>query len=208
MKTLAGPARVEVEIKRSRFVARAARVDSLDETLVFYESAADPAATHNCWAWKLGDQYRFNDDGEPASTAGKPIYAAIDGKGLDHVMVVVTRYYGGIKLGAGGLARAYGGSAARCLDQAEFLEILPRVRCDVEAGYEWTGAVYAALDASGARRLTEAYPPGGLRVTVDLPEAELPTLRNQLRDATRGEAVVRISGEDARPAGSPRSPTP
>lgn len=208
MKTLAGPARVEVEIKRSRFVARAARVDNLDETLVFHESAADPAATHNCWAWKLGDQYRFNDDGEPASTAGKPIYAAIDGKGLDHVMVVVTRYYGGIKLGAGGLARAYGGSAARCLDQAEFLEILPRVRCDVEAGYEWTGAVYAALDASGARRLSETYPPGGLRVTVDLPEAELPVLRNQLRDATRGEAVVRISGEGARPEGSPRSPAP
>ena len=99
MKTLAAPARIEVEIKRSRFITNAARVDTLADTLDFYESVADPSATHNCWAWKLDHKYRFNDDGEPASTAGKPIHAAIEGKGLDNMMVVVTRYYGGIKLG-------------------------------------------------------------------------------------------------------------
>ena len=82
MKTLAAPATVEVEIKRSRFVAHASRVDSLADTLNFYESVADPGATHNCWAWKLEHRYRFNDDGEPASSAGKPIFAAIDGKEL------------------------------------------------------------------------------------------------------------------------------
>ncbi len=118
MQTLSGPARFETEIKRSRFVAHAARVETLDETVAFYESVADHAATHNCWAWKLDQQYRFNDDGEPAGTAGKPILAAIEGKGLDHVMIVVTRYFGGIKLGAGGLVRAYSGAAARCIDQA------------------------------------------------------------------------------------------
>lgn len=194
MKTLAGPARIEVEIKRSRFVAHAARVDSLAATLAFYETVADPSATHNCWAWRLDQQYRFNDDGEPASTAGKPIYAAIDGKGLDHAMVVVTRYYGGIKLGAGGLVRAYGGSAARCLDQAGMREVRPMVTCEIEAGFEWTGQVYAALESSGAKRISEDYPPGGLMVRAELFEADLPSLQDQLRDATRGEAVIRIPG--------------
>ena len=88
MKTLSGPARVEIEIKRSRFITHAQRVDSLADTLEFYESVFSADANHNCWAWKLDGQYRFNDDGEPASTAGKPILAAIDGKGVDHVMVL------------------------------------------------------------------------------------------------------------------------
>lgn len=193
MKTLAAAATVEMEVKRSRFVAHAARVDSLADTLAFYESVADPAATHNCWAWKLDHQYRFNDDGEPASTAGKPIHAAIDGKGLDHAMVVVTRYYGGIKLGVGGLVRAYGGSAARCIDQSGIIEIQPKVRCLVEAGFKWTGPVYAALEQAGARKLGEDYPEGGVSIRIELPELALPGLRERLRDATRGEAVVRIA---------------
>ena len=193
MKTLASPATVEVEIKRSRFVAHAARVDSLAETLEFYESVADPAATHNCWAWKLDHQYRFNDDGEPSSSAGKPIYAAIDGKGLDHAMVVVTRYYGGIKLGVGGLVRAYGGSASRCIDRAGITEVQPRVECVVEAGFRWTGPVYAALEQAGARKLGEDYPEGRVAIRVEVLESALPGLREQLRDATRGEAMVRIA---------------
>ena len=96
MRTLASPASLEIGVKRSRFIAHAGRVDDMAGTLEFYQSVADPAATHNCWAWRLDQQYRFNDDGEPASTAGKPILAAIEGKKLDHVMVVVTRHFGGI----------------------------------------------------------------------------------------------------------------
>lgn len=193
MKTLASPASIEVEVKRSRFVAHAARIDSLADSLAFYESVADPAATHNCWAWKLDHQYRFNDDGEPASTAGKPIYSAIDGKRLDHVMVVVTRYYGGIKLGVGGLIRAYGGSAARCIDQAGIVDIQPRVTCTIEASFKWTGQLYAALELCDAQKLGEDYPPGGILVRAELLESALPGLREKLRDATRGEAVVRIA---------------
>lgn len=196
MKTLAAAATVEIEIKRSRFVAHAARVDSMADTLEFYESVADPAATHNCWAWKLDHRYRFNDDGEPASTAGKPIFAAIDGKGLDHAMVVVTRYYGGTKLGVGGLVRAYGGSAARCIDQAGIAEIQPRVICLVDAAFRWTGPVYTALEQAGARKLGEEYPDGGVRIRAELPESSLAGLRVRLQDATRGEATVRIVSKD------------
>lgn len=193
MKTLAASARIEVEIKRSRFIAHAARVDKLAETLSFYESVADPSASHNCWAWKLDHRYRFNDDGEPASTAGKPIWSSIDGKGLDHVMVVVTRYFGGIKLGVGGLVRAYGGSASRCIDQAGIVEIKPTVSCVIEAEFKWTGQLYTALDQCEAKKLGEEYPPGGVLIRAELLESALPGLRETLRNATRGEAVVRIA---------------
>jgi uncharacterized YigZ family protein len=191
MRTLAAPGRIEIEIRRSRFVAHAARVDDIDATLAFFASVADPAATHNCWAWKIDHQYRFNDDGEPASTAGKPILTAIEGKGVDHAMVVVTRYFGGIKLGAGGLARAYSGSAARCIDHAGTVEIHTRMECEIAAGFGWTGEVYAALEACQARKLQEAFEADGIRIRASVTEARFGDLCTALRDATRGDARIR-----------------
>lgn len=194
MLTLAAAGRSEIEIRRSRFVAHAAHVDSVPETLAFFEAVADTGATHNCWAWKLGSLHRFNDDGEPASTAGRPILAAIEGKRLDHAMVVVTRYFGGVKLGAGGLVRAYSAAAARSLDDAGFVQVRPRVECLVEAGFEWTGPLYAALEASGAEKLEESYPEGGVRIRATIAADALDGLAITLRDATRGTARVRKLG--------------
>ncbi len=192
MRTLDCRSRIEVEIKRSRFVAHAGRVDSQADTLTFYESVMDPSATHNCWAWKLDHQYRFNDDGEPAGTAGKPILSAIEGKGLEHTMVVVTRYYGGIKLGVGGLVRAYSGSASQCIDNASLIDVQPVVRCCIEAGFDWTGQVYAAIEACSADKLSEDFESEGVRVWVEIQEPDAGRLESLLRDMTRGEARVRI----------------
>jgi uncharacterized YigZ family protein len=189
--TLTGPATLETEIRRSRFVAHASRVDSLADTLAFYESVADPSATHNCWAWRLDHQYRFNDDGEPASTAGRPILSAIEGKGLDHAMVVVTRYFGGIKLGVGGLVRAYSGSAAKCIDHAGIREIRPRIDCLVQADFAWTGQVYSALDACEAVKLAEEYREDGIEIRVRIDRSARRRLETLLRDMTRGEVTLR-----------------
>ena len=194
MQTLRAPASIEIEIKRSRFIAHAARVDSLPDTLAFYESVADPAATHNCWAWRLDHQYRFNDDGEPASTAGKPIFSAIEGKKIEHVMVVVTRHFGGIKLGVGGLIRAYSGSAARCIDQAGIIDIQPRIGCSIKAGFAWTGQVYAALEACNAKKLDEQYRDDGIIVQAEVLEASFRRLQTLLKDSTRGEATINATG--------------
>ncbi len=194
MLTLAGPASIEIEIKRSRFIAHTARVDRLAETLDFYESVCDHSASHNCWAWKLDHQYRFNDDGEPASTAGKPILSAIEGKKLDHTMVVVTRYFGGIKLGVGGLIRAYSGSAAKCIDRAGIVEIKPRIECLIKAGFSWTGQVYAALETCAASKLAEEFRDDGVEIRVGIEKGNYERLKSMLRDMTRGEATVRVSG--------------
>ncbi len=94
--TLQGPFSLEVEIKHSRFVARAAPVISPEQAQTFLQTIRDLNATHNCWAYKIGPLYRFTDDGEPAGTAGRPILSAIEGQGLEGVMVVVTRYFGGV----------------------------------------------------------------------------------------------------------------
>ena len=108
---LAAPATLGQDIRKSRFVAHAQHISSAEDALAFVSRVSDTEATHNCWAYRIAKQYRFNDDGEPAGTAGKPILQAIDGQSLDETVVVVTRWFGGIKLGAGGLARAYGGCA-------------------------------------------------------------------------------------------------
>ncbi|HLF32034.1 MAG TPA: YigZ family protein [Xanthomonadales bacterium] len=175
-------------IRQSRFIAHAAPVADQAATLAFFEAVADPAATHNCWAWRLEHGYRFNDDGEPGSTAGRPILAAIDGKNLCRAMVVVTRHFGGIKLGVGGLIRAYSGAAARCLDHGELIEIHATSQCIIEAGFEWTGPVHAAVEACGAVKKTEEYTAGGIRLLLEVREDRWRKLQALLRDSTRGEA--------------------
>ena len=186
--TLAGPADFLLEVKHSRFLAQAGPVDSAEAAHAFMATVADPTATHNCWAWRVGDQYRSSDDGEPAGTAGRPILAAIDGQGYDRVAVVVTRWFGGIKLGAGGLVRAYGGAAAECLRRARRLPLVAMRTVELQAGFDDIGAVHAVLAAVGAEKRDERYEADGLHLEVTVAESKLDALRVQLRDATRDRA--------------------
>jgi uncharacterized YigZ family protein len=191
MMSISNPVSATYVIRQSRFVVHAAPVADQAATLAFFEVVADPSASHNCWAWRLDPgQQRFNDDGEPAGTAGKPILSAIEGKGLNRVMVVVTRYFGGILLGVGGLVRAYGGSAARCLDQASLVEHHPVCHCLVKADFVWTGAVHAALAGCEARKLEETHVADGLQMRVEVRLDRLRQLQNLLRDTTRGSASL------------------
>ena len=188
--TLAAPASHAIEVKHSRFLAQAAPVDSPADALAFLESVARTPATHHCWAYRIGADYRSADDGEPAGTAGRPILAAIDGQGFDRVIVVVTRWYGGVKLGAGGLVRAYGGTAAECLRTAPRIELVDYRELVVHAGFEDTGALHAALAAHGAERIDEAFDAGGLRMRLRVRADRVEALSAHLRDATRNRARI------------------
>ncbi|HEY1070366.1 MAG TPA: YigZ family protein [Thermomonas sp.] len=188
--TLAARASHLLEVKHSRFLALAAPVATPDDALAFLRDVAVPDATHNCWAYRIGSEYRSSDDGEPAGTAGRPILAAIDGQGYDRVMVVVTRWYGGIKLGAGGLVRAYGGAAAECLRQAPRLPVVAMASLVLVCSFDDLGAVHGALAAHLAVKQDESFDESGARLVIELPADRVDALKTQLRDATRNRVRV------------------
>lgn len=190
MLTLKDPTSFEETIKKSRFIGHAARVTSQAESLDFYESVIDPQATHNCWAWRINFQVRSSDDGEPSGTAGRPMLNVIERRRLEDVMVVVTRYFGGIKLGVGGLVRAYSGTTAKCLDRAGVVELFPMSEFTIKAGFEWTANVHGLLDRLAAEKLEESYDNNGLILKIRCREADYPKLSTGLRDACRGQVKV------------------
>ncbi len=193
MLTLDGPATHETTVKKSRFVVRASRADSPEAAAAFLQAVRETDATHNCWAYKVGSLYRFSDDGEPGGTAGRPILAAIEGQRLDHVMVVVTRYFGGIKLGAGGLVRAYGGAAAECLRLASRTEVRPRRLIVVRVSFDAVGHVYPLIDRFDARKVDETYDAHGVELRLDVSEDGLEGMMRAVLDATRGAAHVGLA---------------
>ncbi|KAI3947636.1 hypothetical protein MKX01_034301 [Papaver californicum] len=117
-------------------------------------------------AGPIGDQYRSNDDGEPSGTSGKPIYSAIDSSGIDSVMVVVIRYFGGIKLGTGGLVRAYGGVTSECLKNAPTCLIKSKIQIDMEVPYYLLGLVYHQLQDFQVENIKQDYDTGNDGITV------------------------------------------
>jgi len=183
------------DIKHSRFQALAAPVTDATEALAFLQRVAIADATHNCWAYRVGNDYRSSDDGEPAGTAERPILAAIDGQGFDRVMVVVIRWYGGIKLGAGGLVRAYGGTAAECLRSAPRLPLVALATLQVRAGFDDLGALHAALAAHAAQKLDETFDADGVAVTIEVPADQCDALKTRLRDATRNRIRLSVLSE-------------
>ncbi|KAK1303069.1 hypothetical protein QJS10_CPB12g01411 [Acorus calamus] len=158
--TLKERVRCEKEIKKSRFIAIASPINDEQSAHSFLNEVRDTRATHNCWAYKLGDQYRSNDDGEPSGTAGKPIYSAINSSGIDMVIVVVIRYFGGIKLGTGGLVRAYGGVASDCLKLATTCLIKPKVQIGLDVPFDLLGVVYHQLQTLHVEDIEQDYDSG------------------------------------------------
>ncbi|HVK38700.1 MAG TPA: YigZ family protein [Candidatus Kapabacteria bacterium] len=152
-RTIVDRARTELKVRGSRFIGTAIAVDSREAAAVELEAIRKEFwdASHNCYAWRLapdGLLYRFADDGEPSGSAGKPILFVLQQRELFNVLVVVTRYFGGTKLGVGGLARAYGETAAAVLDIAPTTTQFDRETLQVFTTYE---------DMRAVRQLVEDY---------------------------------------------------
>ncbi|HET9032530.1 MAG TPA: YigZ family protein [Dokdonella sp.] len=190
LQTLTGSASLLQEIRKSRFLANAEPVDDPDRALTLLAEISDPLATHNCWAYKIGQQYRFSDDSEPGGTAGRPILQAIEGQGVDQVIVVVTRWYGGTKLGAGGLARAYGGCAAECLRLAEKTPIIETVTVRIHCEFAELPILQARLSEFAAERIEENFDASGAALQLRLPRDQLDGFSDYLRDLTRGRETI------------------
>lgn len=184
--TLKAPVVHEEIIGKSRFIAKAAPVTSEEEALAFLEAAREEEATHNPYAYKIGPLYRFSDDGEPGGTAGRPILHAIEAQGLDRVAVVVVRYFGGVKLGAGGLVRAYGGVAAEALRRAEKAPIVDWAEAAFLVPFSELGAAYRVLRGLS---VAEAYREEGVLLRLRLPRDRLEAVAQALKEATRGRVL-------------------
>jgi uncharacterized YigZ family protein len=196
MFTLVRTERFEQEIKKSRFLAQAAPADSEEEARRFIAEHSMPDAGHNCWALRVGDVYRFSDDGEPGGTAGRPILQAIEGQELDRVAVVVSRWFGGILLGAGGLVRAYGGTAASCLKAAEREPIVDYATLSVACAFADEARIRSSLGGfPGTRVETTGFTPEGVRLHVTLPRDRADAFIRLVADISRGQAVVEPAGE-------------
>jgi uncharacterized YigZ family protein len=188
--TLTGLCEYREEIRKSRFIALAAPIASAAEAQAFIEQHSDLNASHNCWAWKLADQYRSSDDGEPGGTAGRPILAAIEAQDCDQVAVVVIRWYGGIQLGTGGLARAYGGSANKCLQGAERIALISRVQLRCACGFSELALVKLRVAELGGLVLEESFTANGVELQLAVGEAQINTLQMQLADLSRGRILL------------------
>lgn len=188
--TLVGPCEFREEIRKSRFITLAAPITSAADALAFIEQNSDLNATHNCWAWKLADQYRSNDDGEPGGTAGRPILAAIEAQEFDQVVVLVIRWYGGIQLGTGGLARAYGGGANKCLQQAERLQLVNRVPLSLSCSFSELALVKLRLVELNGLVQSEDFTANGVELSIAVGPEQVEVLRRQLADLSRGRIVV------------------
>lgn len=194
--TLAAIAIVRTEVRKSRFLAVAGPVRDEGEAKAFIAAHSDVAATHNCSAWRIGQAYRFDDDGEPAGTAGKPILQAIDGQSLDRVAVVVTRWFGGILLGGGGLVRAYGGAAAQCLRQAEKLQCLDLAAALIACDFGDLAILTARLAAiSGLETTGQEFTPRGALIQVAIPVAERARVERLVADVTSGRGTLTWGNE-------------
>ena len=189
---LLSPCEYREEIRKSRFLALAAPVASAAEAQAFIATASDPGASHNCWAWKVGAQYRFSDDGEPGGTAGRPILAAIEAQDCDQVAVLVIRWYGGIQLGTGGLARAYGGAANKCLQTAERQALIARDRYHCHCLFAELPLLKPRLAELDSLLESETYDASGAELQLAVPPQRTAELQRLLADISRGRIELQL----------------
>lgn len=187
--------RVEQIIDRSRFLCTIERVRTVEEAQAFIRemNAEFPDATHNCWAYVVGapgstDRIGMSDDGEPHGTAGRPMLTVLQHCGVGEIAAVVTRYFGGIKLGTGGLVKAYGGAVQEALASLPTEERVDTVTVQFAVGYALVGAVQQLLPEVHADVLEQDF---GVEAsfTVRLPRVDLSALTERLGNLTRGAVV-------------------
>jgi uncharacterized YigZ family protein len=194
-KTIKTSVRDKIKIESSIFIATAAPVSSEEMAGEWIRKLSREFhdATHNCHAWRIKDRKRviekFSDAGEPGGTAGRPILSAIESEGLHNVLVVVTRYFGGIKLGTGGLSRAYRSSARTALKKAE--KITRWLTSDVKLSYplSMTGKVQLVLTKYKVRTLESSFGERA-KLKVQIRDGWLDQLKQALIDATHGQVEI------------------
>ena len=189
--------RAELTIERSRFICTLARCESPEDAQAFIRemNSEFADATHNCWAYVAGppgstSRIGMSDAGEPHGTAGRPMLTVLLHSGVGEIAAVVTRYFGGTKLGTGGLVKAYGGAVQHALETLPRAERVEVVDVTVAIGYASITVAKQILEAMEAQIVEEDYA-AIVRYRLKVPRPNVDALRAALLDATRGEADIR-----------------
>lgn len=197
-----GDSETEYVEKRSRFIGHVKMVKTEEEARAFIESMKKRYydARHNCWCYiiKEGGAVRYSDDGEPQGTAGQPMLGVFEKEGITNVVCVVTRYFGGILLGAGGLVRAYTKSAKDALDAAGVSVVRRWVKLLVPCSYKSYERIRNETEKFGAVIQDTEYG-ADILLTVLVPEADGERYSAMLVDLTAGEVEPIVDGEEFQP---------
>lgn len=176
----------------SRFLAwvfHAPTVEAFEERLAeLYEEHSK--ARHHCWAWRIGKAYRFNDDGEPGGTAGRPMLQVLEGSELEDVAAICVRYFGGVKLGTGGLARAYSGATAIALQEAGSQTLEARSTLKLELPFAFLGLRTEIEAIFPDAQFVGDFTDRGWCGTIDLASAQVEHLRVFLADKAKGAVIL------------------
>lgn len=192
-RTPTTPVEYEALVKGSRFLALLTPL--LDATQVTswiaHARTTHPGASHYCSAWRFDDQHGFDDDGEPGGTAGRPMLEVLLKRDLQRVAVVCVRWFGGTKLGAGGLARAYGGTLAKTLDRTTITTVHATSLVTVRTPFPYVDTVHRLLQAlPDATRGVPSYHEHGVDLPVTMRSDAVASLRTALQDATNAAAEL------------------
>jgi len=196
-KTIKSPAESKITIKGSKFLGFAYPVESSEEIESILHDTRKKYydATHHCYAWQLGNgndmTFRYNDDGEPSGTAGKPIYGAIQRLGLTHVLIISIRYYGGTKLGTGGLIRAYGQSASDTLDAAKIKTVEIGDKLHFTSTYEQHPLIMRVINQYHIISFDQQFAEN-VKITVEIDEKHTQKILEEVKNATNGSVLGKI----------------
>jgi len=188
-------ARHETKVKGSRFIAECATVATVDEALSFLGAIRkrEHAATHHCFAYTVGlfddMQFKYSDDGEPSGTAGRPIYDMLGGQELSNCAVVVTRYFGGTKLGTGGLVRAYGDAARGALEAAGRASHYLLTTFAVEIDFPLYDLLTKAIHRHRARQVDARFT-DRVNLEIEIRLAEADALQDEIVQLSGGKAII------------------
>ncbi len=187
-KTLADAGESELVVERSRFIGHAIPVTDLDTALEFIQTlrAQHYNARHVCYGLRIGRGPqaidRSNDDGEPSRTGGYPLWQLLEGEELTDALIVVVRYYGGIKLGPGGLARAYRDAGREAMQEAGIVTRYPSVQMDVTIGYDTVGKLEYCLEHLDGVTIADTTYAADVTFHLDIHSIEVETVRAQLSE--------------------------
>lgn len=197
-QTLAQPTEYCYEEKKSRFIAQVWPICNKESGFKYFDQAksAFPDARHHCWAYLLGDPEQalsagFNDDGEPGGTAGKPMLNVLTQRKVGNVFAIVIRYFGGIKLGAGGLTRAYGQAVSGALDCAQYCQVIPTKAIWITLDYALEDRLRGILNQLGPVDI-DVYYSDKVTLACQYPEHQIEELRQVVQNQSAGKAQLSL----------------